>query len=133
MPGERILLVDDNPSNLKVLELALGGEGYQIDKASSGARALELVAELAPALILMDLQMPGMDGLEVTRIIKSDPKNAAIVVLAVTSYAMKGDRERALGAGCDGYLSKPIDTRAMPKLVAAALAARRHHGDSSHG
>jgi two-component system cell cycle response regulator DivK len=117
----RVLLVDDNASNLKLLTYLLAKHGYDLNTAGSGAEALALVPQWRPALILLDLQMPGIDGFEVARRLKSDPDTNAILIVAVTAYAMKGDEEKARAAGCDAYLTKPIDTRALPGVVAGLL------------
>jgi CheY-like chemotaxis protein len=114
---EQILIVDDNATNLKLLRVLLSKEGYQIRTAESAEDALAVLKEARPHLILMDIQLPGMDGLDLTRQLKADPDTRDIIVLAVTSYAMKTDQEKALAAGCNGYVTKPIDTRALPDLV----------------
>jgi CheY-like chemotaxis protein len=127
MACESILIVDDNPQNLKLARILLTGEGYDVRTAIDAEHALEVLGSFNPRLILMDLQLPGMDGLTLTRQLKSDPARAAIIIVALTAYAMKGDREKALAAGCDGYVTKPIDTDALPKTVAQCLkkAGRR--------
>jgi two-component system cell cycle response regulator DivK len=117
MAGETILIVDDNATNLKLLRVLLGKDGYTIRTADSAEDALAILLGFRPRLILMDIQLPGMDGLELTRRLKADPETRDIIILAVTSYAMKTDQEKALAAGCDGYVTKPIDTRALPLLV----------------
>jgi two-component system cell cycle response regulator DivK len=124
MPGETILIVDDNEMNLRLLSMLLLKRGYAVQTASDGEEALVRVRAAKPALILMDLQLPGIDGLQLTRELKGDPALRDIIVIAVTSYAMKGDREKALAAGCDGYATKPIDTRALPMEIAARLEGR---------
>ena len=116
-----VLVVDDNPTNLKLIAYLLQAKGYEVRTATDAESALDQVHEAPPSLILMDLQLPGMDGLELTRRLKSDPQTREIIVIAVTAYAMKGDEERALAAGCDGYIPKPVDTRALPRIVAAHL------------
>lgn len=121
MSAPVVLVVDDNPTNLKLIAYLLQAKGYDVRTASDAEHALEQVADVEPALILMDLQLPGMDGLELTRRLKSNPSTKHIVVIAVTAYAMKGDEERARTAGCDGYVSKPVDTRALPRIVASHL------------
>lgn len=120
--GVPVLIVDDNPTNLKLLSYVLSHQGYDVQTAGDGPSALEALRVRRPRLILMDLQLPGIDGLALTRSLKGDPATRDIVVLAVTAYAMKGDEERARAAGCDGYVAKPIDTRAFPALVAGYLA-----------
>lgn len=122
MAGEEILIVDDNPQNLKLARLILEKQGYAVRTAADAEQALETLASYEPRLILMDLQLPGMDGLALTRKLKSDPARAGIPIIALTAYAMKGDEERARAAGCDGYISKPIDMAALRALVAALLA-----------
>jgi CheY-like chemotaxis protein len=121
MPGEPILIVDDNPQNLKLARVLLVGEGYEVRTATDAEEALKTLESFAPRLILMDLQLPGMDGLELTRRLKADPARKGIIVVAITAYAMKGDQEKALAAGCDDYIAKPIDTDGVPKLIAAHL------------
>lgn len=122
MAGEAILIVDDNAANLKLARVLLAGGGYEVRTASDAAEALSVLESFRPRLILMDLQMPGMDGFELTRRLKADPAMKGIVILALTAYAMKGDEEKARAAGCDGYVSKPIDTRALPALIAKFLS-----------
>jgi CheY-like chemotaxis protein len=121
MAREPILIVDDNPQNLKLARILLAGEGYEVRTATDAEQALEVLRSFDPRLILMDLQLPGMDGLSLTRQLKSDPARAGITIVALTAYAMKGDAEKALAAGCDGYIAKPIDTDALPRLVARYL------------
>jgi CheY-like chemotaxis protein len=115
--GEPILIVDDNLTNLKLARVLLAGEGYVVRTAADAEEAMAVLQEFRPRLILMDIQLPGMDGLELTRRIKADPAMAAITILALTAYAMKGDQDRVLAAGCDGYVTKPIDTRALPGVI----------------
>ncbi len=122
MPGERILVVDDNPINLKLVRILLVSEGFDVRAVLDAEEALTAIPEFDPSLILMDIQLPGMDGLELTRRLKADPSTRDIVILAVTSYAMKGDRDRALAAGCDGYVSKPIETETLPGIVSLHLS-----------
>jgi CheY-like chemotaxis protein len=119
-----ILVVDDNAMNLKLVEYILAAQGYDVQTALDADAALASVAARRPRLILMDLQLPGIDGFELTRRLKADPETADIVIVAVSAYAMKGDAERALSAGCDGYIPKPLDTRALPVKIEAYLAAR---------
>ena len=116
--GAPILVVDDNPQNAKLARVLLAGEGYDVRTAGDAEEALRLLEEFDPRVILMDIQMPGMDGLELTARLKRDPRRAGTTIIALTAYAMKGDRERALAAGCDDYISKPIDADALLALVA---------------
>nr|HEX4318605.1 response regulator [Kofleriaceae bacterium] len=113
-----VLIVDDNPTNLKLVAYLVRAHGYEVHTAMDAASALDSIQEVRPKLILMDLQLPGVDGLELTRRLKADPETCNITIVAVTAYAMKGDQERALAAGCDAYVTKPIDTRALPGLIA---------------
>lgn len=119
--AERILIVDDNPTNLKLVTYLVRANGYEVTTAGDANDALASIAANRPALILMDLQLPGIDGLELTRRLKADPATRDIKIIAVTAYAMKGDQEKALAAGCDAYVTKPIDTRALPGLIAKQL------------
>ena len=121
MAGERILIVDDNPVNLKLARVLLTGEGYQVRTAADAEEALEVLHQFKPRLILMDIQLPGMDGLTLTRRLKADPATKDAIILGLTAYAMKGDEERVLGAGCDGYVPKPINTRTFPGVVTKYL------------
>jgi CheY-like chemotaxis protein len=116
-----ILIVDDNPTNLKLATQVLEIEGYQVDCAADAEQAQEMLQHITPDLILMDIALPGMDGLTLTRKLKADEKWKHIPVVAMTSFAMKGDDRKALDAGCDGYITKPIDTRKFPQQVAAYL------------
>jgi CheY-like chemotaxis protein len=122
MASESILIVDDDPQNLKLAAVILCAEGYDVKTAMDAEGALRTLEWFAPRLILLDVQLPGIDGLELARRLKADPTRRAIVIIAVTSYAMKGDDEKAFAAGCDGYMSKPIDIEALPRLVAEHLA-----------
>jgi two-component system, cell cycle response regulator DivK len=118
-----ILIVDDNPSNTKLLAFLLASKGYEIRTAANADEALATLTEWKPRLILMDIQLPGMDGLTLTRQLKADPATADIPIIAATAYAMKGDEERARAAGCDGYFTKPIDTRRLPLDIARFLVS----------
>jgi len=121
-PAPVILVVDDHPPNVVLLTYLLQAHGYEVVGAQGAQEALAALAEVTPRLILMDLQMPDIDGFALTRMIKANPATAAVPVVAVTSFAMSGDRERALAAGCDDYVAKPIDTRTLPVLVARYVA-----------
>jgi CheY-like chemotaxis protein len=121
MSGETILVVDDNPQNLKLARVVLATGGYEVFTAHDAETALTLLDGLTPHLILMDLQLPRMDGLELTRRLKADPKRRHIVIVALTAYAMKGDEQKALSAGCDGYLTKPYDTDTLLATVSKYL------------
>jgi len=109
--GSLILVVEDNEANQLLVQAVLELEGYQVELAGSAPEALDQLHASAPDLILMDVQLPGEDGLTLTRQLKADPATREIPVVALTAHAMAGDRELALKAGCVGYISKPIDTR----------------------
>jgi len=123
MAHERILLVEDNPMNRRVAEFLLKAHGYVVFEASDGQEARELAEKHVPDLILMDLQLPGVDGFATTRAIKQNTVTKNIPIVALTAYAMAGDAERAIEAGCDGYITKPIDPDEFPTPVAAIRRA----------
>jgi CheY-like chemotaxis protein len=122
MPGS-ILIVDDNPANLRLTEAVLEAAGHEVHGAVDAPSALEAVMSLHPQLILMDVQLPGMDGLELTRRLKADSETRDIVIVATTAYAMCDDEVKAMQAGCDGYLTKPIDVTALPGIVSQYMGA----------
>jgi len=115
--GERILVVEDNPKNMKLVRDVLQATGYRILEATTGGRAVELASEHRPDLVLMDIQLPDIDGVEALVRLRADERTAAIPVLALTAQAMEGDRERFLAAGFDGYVSKPVDIVALVATV----------------
>jgi CheY-like chemotaxis protein len=122
MAGELILIVDDNPANLKLARVVLEDAGYDVRTAIDATDALKFLAHTQPRLILMDIQLPDIDGLELTRRLKADPRHRDIVIVALTAYAMKGDQAKAMAAGCDGYITKPIEVDELPITIAAHLA-----------
>jgi CheY-like chemotaxis protein len=119
-----ILVVDDNSTNLKLVSDVLGFEGYRILQANDAESAQEIIGQTLPDLILMDIALPGMDGLSLTRQLKAGQTTSRIVIVALTAFAMKGDDAKARDAGCDGYITKPIDTRTLPDAVAGYLRSR---------
>ena len=118
MAGEKILIVEDNPMNLEMATDLLEAAGYVVIQAGTAEDGIELARAESPDLILMDISLPGMDGLEATGVLKQDPATKGITVIAMTAHAMRGDEEKAVAAGCSGYITKPIDTREFPKAVA---------------
>lgn len=118
-----ILVVEDNEVNQLLTASVLEREGFEVELAASSAQAMELLDDRKPDLILMDIQLPGMDGLALTRLLKADPATANITVVALTAHAMSGDREQTLAAGCAGYISKPIDTRTFGGQVREFLSS----------
>lgn len=119
----RVLVIDDHPQNLKLARLVLEAAGLMVRGAADADEALRLLDDDLPDLILMDLQLPGMDGLELTRRLKADPARRHIRIVAFTAYAMKGDDETARAAGCDGYITKPIDVSRFADQVRQLLPA----------
>jgi len=120
MAGERILVVEDNEKNMKLFRDVLTATGYRTLEAATGMHAVELAAEHKPQLVLMDIQLPDIDGVEALARLRADDRTASIPVLALTAQAMHGDRERFLEAGFDGYLSKPVN------IVELVGVVRRH-------
>jgi two-component system cell cycle response regulator DivK len=120
MPGERILVVEDNELNMKLFRDVLVAKGFRALEATTGGEAVDLAVEQAPDLVLMDIQLPDADGVDVLRRLRTDDRTAAIPVLAVTAQAMQGDRERFLAAGFDDYVSKPLHVGELIETV------RRH-------
>lgn len=120
-----ILIVDDNPTNLKLARVVLENEGYSIVTASDAPTALRILEVCRPSVVLMDLQLPGMDGLELTRALRHDPRWEETWIVALTAFAMKGDEEKALAAGCDDYLTKPLDLNTFSGLMARLSASAR--------
>jgi CheY-like chemotaxis protein len=122
MAAKRILLIEDNVLNRRLAQFLLKSQGYEVWEATNAPEAFAVLRERQPDLILMDIQLPGMDGLTATRQLKADPLTRAIPVLAVTSYAMRGDETKAIEAGCSGYVTKPIDKQFFLETVARVLA-----------
>ena len=116
-----ILIVEDNAANLKLVTLLLERAGHAVLQAKDGEEGLRLAREAGPDLVLMDIQMPGIDGLEATRRLRADPATAGLRILALTALAMRGDDERILASGCDGYIAKPFRYQELLQQVAAAL------------
>jgi len=129
--NEPVLVVDDNVDNLKLMVFLLRKHGYRVETAVDAGGALEALEAFRPRLILMDVQLPGMSGLELTQQLKADPATRDILIAIVTAYAMKSDEARALQSGADAYIPKPIDTRTLPVLLAEML--RRPPADLPSG
>ena len=122
---EKVLIVEDNPQSMRLLEILLRTKDYILLEATDGEEALDIATRERPDLILMDIQLPKMSGLEVTRRLKQMPAFSHIPIIALTAYAMKGDKEKFINAGCDAYLSKPINTHELPLLIAQVLRQRQ--------
>jgi two-component system cell cycle response regulator DivK len=121
MSGETILIIEDNEINLRLEKAVLKNQGYNLLTALDAEQALLILKNNKPHLILMDLQLPGINGLQLTKILKENHQTKNIPIIALTAYAMKGDKELAEAAGCNGYISKPIDTRQFPKDISNFL------------
>ena len=121
MAGETILVIEDNALNMKLVRSLLELGKYHVIEAEDAERGIQLARDKNPELILMDIQLPGMDGLTATGILKSDATVKDIVIIALTSHAMEGDDKKALDAGCDGYITKPIDTKKFLSTVGQYL------------
>jgi two-component system cell cycle response regulator DivK len=127
MAGERVLVVEDNETSMKLFRDVLAAAGYRTLEATTGGQALELAVEHGPGLVLMDIHLPDIDGLEALRRLRADDRTASLPVLALTAQAMHGDRERCLAAGFDGYIAKPVDILELVDTV------RRHCGERTAG
>lgn len=125
MKGKRILVIEDNELNMKLVQALLNIADFEVLKAGNAEVGLQLARSEHPDLILMDIQLPGMDGLTATRLIRDDHELKDIPIIALTSYAMQGDEEKALTAGCKGYIPKPIDTRSFISIVEQFLDGDR--------
>jgi two-component system cell cycle response regulator DivK len=121
----RALVVDDQPINLELAVFVLQAQGFIVDAADGAQAAIARAGAFAPDVILMDIQMPDIDGLEAVRRLRADPRTAATVILALTAYAMRGDEQVMRAAGCDGYIAKPIDVATFGATVRANVAAAR--------
>ncbi|MHB9054201.1 MAG: response regulator [Thermoleophilia bacterium] len=119
----KVLLVEDNQMNSRLVEYVLERDGFVVKVMDSAEAAIKAAGDDAPDVILMDIQLPGMDGLEATRRLREKEATAKIPILAITAHAMRGDEERILAAGCEGYISKPINTRELAATVRSYLEA----------
>jgi len=131
--NEKILIVEDNPQNMRLMEMILRAKKYALLKATDGKEALDIVVRERPELVIMDIQLPKMSGYEVTKRLRQMPEFANLPIIALTAYAMKGDEEKFIEAGCDAYLSKPINTRELPELIAAMLERKDNSNQNQVG
>ena len=127
----KVLIVEDNHLNMRLIEMILESDNYTLLKATDGQEALDIAAREHPDLVLMDIRLPKLNGLEVARKLKKNAQLSHIPIIALTAHAMKGDMEKAIEAGCDSYISKPIDTRQLPKLVANMLSPGQRKSSST--
>ncbi len=125
MSNEPILIIDDHPLNLKLMKRLLEAEQYQVLSASNAEEALKILERFQPKLILMDFRMPEINGVELTRKIRSNPQNRDIVIVMVTSNDEKGEEQKARAAGCDGYITKPINVQTLAGLIADYLHKKK--------
>jgi len=123
--NEKVLIVEDNPSNMRLIELTLKAKGYTLLKATDGKEAIDAVEREQPDIIILDIKLPHMSGLEVARRLREVLAFSHIPIIAVTAYAMKGDKERIIEAGCDAYFPKPTNTRELPGKIAEMLLRRQ--------
>ncbi len=122
---EKILIVEDHPQNMRLIEMVLRGKSYTLLRATDGEEALDMAMKERPDLIIMDIRLPKMNGLEVTRRLRETPALSHTPIIGLTAYAMKGDKEKILESGCDAYLSKPINTRELPRMITEMLLHRQ--------
>ncbi|NML16496.1 response regulator [Azohydromonas caseinilytica] len=118
----RVLIVEDNPQNLKLARLVLAKAGFEVLEATDGEQGVRMAREQRPDLVLMDVQMPGLDGLQAIELLRADPATAALKIVVLSALAMKGDRERILCSGCDAYVAKPFDYKELVATVSRVLA-----------
>ncbi len=126
-----VLVIDDHPANTKLISFVLENRGFEVHSAENSEQAKALLERIQPNIILMDIQLPGTDGLTLTRELRTDPRFAETPIVAVTAYAMAADEQTAREAGCDAYMSKPIDTRALGALVTRMVEKGRNHDGSN--
>jgi two-component system cell cycle response regulator DivK len=131
MNKRKVLLIEDNLMNMELATDLLEAAGFQVLKAERAEAGIAMAVAEQPDIILMDIALPGMDGLEATRRIKQDARTAWIPIVALTASAMRGDNDRARSAGCCGYIAKPIDTRRFAKTVVAFMEKERTSGDGT--
>lgn len=117
MSGKNVMVVEDNEKNRKLMRVVLKAKGYNVIEATTGEEALSLLKGNIPDIILMDIQLPGIDGITLVKQIKADAHTKDIPVIAVTAYAMKGDEQKILDTGCNAYVSKPINTQELPLII----------------
>src|SRR2546423_12620796 len=132
MSNDSVLIVEDTPISLKVVLVVMRRAGFDVRTATSAEEALEVLKHFRPRVVLTDIQLPGMNGFDLIKRLKSDPDNGDTIVLALTAFVMKSDQQKAFAAGCDGFITKPIDTRTFPDLIRQYIA-RNHETPSNVG
>ena len=128
---KKILIVEDNLQNMRLIEMVLRAKGYVLLEATDGEAAMDIAIREQPDLIIMDIQLPKMSGLEVTRRLRQLPEFNHTPIIALSAYAMKGDSEKFIEGGCDAYISKPINTRELPEVISGILLRQQKNCDSS--
>lgn len=118
-----VLVIDDNPTNLKLAHWVLTSEGFEVASLESAEQALAFLRDRRPDLLLIDIALPGLDGLELTRMLRASADTRHLPIVAMTAFAMKGDEAKALAAGCDAYLAKPVNTRALGSQLRQVMEA----------
>ena len=131
--NEKILIVEDNPIHMKLMEMTFRAKHYTFLQASDGEEAIDIAMREHPDLILMDIRLPKMDGVEVTKKLRENPAFSHTYIIALTAHAMRGDKDRVMEAGCDMYITKPIDTRKLPGVIAEMLQKQRKETTSVNG
>lgn len=127
MKTKSILVIENNQSNAKLIKICLVKGGYHVLLADDAEQALKLLQECHPNVILMDVKLSGMDGLQLTRLLKENPETKDIVMLALTTHAWIAEEDKIMDAGCDGYITQPFDTRTLAKVIDSYLERRTHH------
>ena len=130
---EKILIVEDTPLHMKLMEMTLRAQNYTLLKATDGEEALDIAARERPDLILMDIRLPKMSGFEAAKMLRENPALSHIPIIAITAHAMRGDRDKVIESGCDTYLTKPVDTRQLPGVIAEMLLKRKKETPSVNG
>ena len=131
--NEKILIVEDNPIHMKLMEMTFRAKHYTFLQASDGEEAIDIAMREHPDLILMDIRLPKMDGFEVTKKLRENRAFSHTPIIALTAHAMRGDKDRVMEAGCDMYITKPIDTRKLPGVIAEMLQKQRTETTSVNG
>ncbi len=129
-PPIKVLVVEDQPTEMKLAVHVLAAAGHEVQRAAAAEEALEAIVASRPAIVLLDLSLPGMDGLTLARKLKADPETSGILIVAVTSYPERFTMDDALAAGCDAYLQKPISTRALPGTLLGMVEDAERDGES---
>ena len=130
---EKILIVEDEPMHMRLMEMTLRAKNYTLLKATDGEEALDMAMRERPDLILMDIRLPKMNGFEVTQKLRGNPVFSHTPIIAITAHAMRGDRERVIESGCDTYVTKPIDTRELPAVIAEMLLKQKRETTGVNG